>query len=354
MKNLLATIGLCLGIATSAAMSACVLYVDDSGNNGNSGTSEYCDNTGCYTCDQSGQCYCVDNTCTGSGSGSGYTCSNDNQCAQGCYCDTDPTSPTDGTCQESGFCTTDAECTGGLKCDVSRNTCNPTGTPPAACQADSDCSTGFTCDTSTGQCVGQWTCQSDYDCGVGFSCQAGVCAPATCDTNDNCAPGSVCPAQGASCTTTCSCLTDADAIAGGYSYCDETRDTCMSGTNPDPGSCNGAVSTTETPTCPAGQVPLIRDGAYTGACTPIASCDVPPPCEVLNTESDCLAQAGTCSPSYTGMDCTAPDGSACVAGESNCSCASFTYASCSTDTAPSGGDGGGSGSGSGSATPVLN
>ena len=252
----------------------------------------------------------------------------------------------------------DSDCIGGLLCDVSRNTCNPTGNPQAACQSDKDCSSGLTCDVKSGQCQGQRMCQSDADCGAGFSCQNGVCEPAACNGNDSCTPGSMCPTPGANCMNTCMCTTDAQAQANGYDYCDETRDTCMKGKNPDAGSCSGNASTAATPMCPPNEVPLIRDGVYTGTCEPISSCDVAPPCAVLNTEAACLAQIGMCEPSYNGVDCTTSNGSACTTGATNCMCASFTYNTCTAAQNPvnpggpatgtGGGTGGGGSGGTGS------
>ena len=79
MKNFFAAISLVVGVVTSAAMSACVLYVDDSGSSPSSGSNSYCDSSGCYTCDTAGTCKCVDDSCTstGSGSGSAFSCTTD-------------------------------------------------------------------------------------------------------------------------------------------------------------------------------------------------------------------------------------------------------------------------------------
>ena len=121
MKNFFAAISLVVGVVTSAAMSACVLYVDDSGSSPSSGSNSYCDSSGCYTCDTAGTCKCVDDSCTstGSGSGSAFSCTTDSQCAQGCYCDS-----ATSTCAESGFCTMDSDCSGGTN--------GVTGSGPAA------------------------------------------------------------------------------------------------------------------------------------------------------------------------------------------------------------------------------
>jgi hypothetical protein len=97
------------------------------------------------------------------------------------------------------------------------------------------------------------------------------------------------------------------------------------------GSCNGTLTcTTMPPTCPTGEVPTIANGCWTDACEPIAACDVPPPCADINDAADCLAGSG-CQATYTGLDCTGSDGSACVSGTNDCTCASFVFASCTSN-----------------------
>jgi hypothetical protein len=58
-------------------------------------------------------------------------------------------------------------------------------------------------------------------------------------------------------------------------------------------------------------------------------CDVPPACTEINDEPDCLARKD-CEATYTGIDCTTPNGAACQAGSTNCTCASFVFANCQT------------------------
>ena len=207
----------------------------------------------------------------GGGGGTGYQCSTSSNCAAGCYCSSA------GVCEEGGFCTTDADCGTGYHCDTSRNSCEPN---PSGCTADSDCSPGAVCNNGT-------------------------------------------------CGETCTCATDADAVKQGFGYCDEARMTCMKGSDPN-GSCAGTVTcTTAAPKCPSGQVPLISMGCYTGACEAIAACDAAPACTAINDETDCLARAD-CGATYTGVNCHKPDGSACHAGDTNCTCSNFVFNSCTT------------------------
>ena len=213
----------------------------------------------------------------GSGTGSGgpgnppgLQCNGDAQCAAGCFC-------ADGTCTEGGFCKTDKDCGAGFHCDVNRASC----VPDPSCTTNDQCKVGSTCDPATGGCA-----------------------------------------------VTCQCTSDADAIKQGFGWCDEARSTCMTGTDP-AGACTGAIScTTAPPSCPDGQVPLRKDGCFTGQCRAITVCEAPPACNALQHEDDCLGRTGSCSAVYTGHGCHKPDGTACRAGDTNCTCTSFTFTSC--------------------------
>lgn len=95
-------------------------------------------------------------------------------------------------------------------------------------------------------------------------------------------------------------------------------------------SCGGTVTCTiAQPGCPTGQVPTIANGCWTGACELIASCDVPPACSEINDQQDCLARSD-CGATYSGIDCTTPNGAACTAGDTDCTCVSYVFASCTT------------------------
>jgi hypothetical protein len=262
LTSSLGSLGLALVVALS--LTGCELYFGDHSNQDDNWS--YCGSDGFYTC-QGDNCEWAGAQCP-AGGGSGYTCTQDSDCAAGCYCQ-------DGTCEEAGFCATNADCPDGFHCD-GRSSCVPD------------------------------TCASDADCLAGQTCNNGGCE------------------------TTCVCENDAQAIAGGYGYCDETRSTCMPGSDP-AGSCAGQVTCNiVAPTCPAGEVPLILDGCYTGSCKAIAQCDAAPSCSALAHEPDCLADNTRCSAVYNGINCKKPDGTQCNAGDTNCTCESFQFASCQT------------------------
>lgn len=227
----------------------------------------YCASDGYYVCNG--------NDCEWAGARCpqepGYTCTSNEDCAAGCYC-----SP-DGVCEEAGFCATETDCPEGFHCDVDRSSC-----VPDTCASSADCNTGEYCDTNTGTC-----------------------------------------------TPSCTCSSDLGAQENGYGYCDETRGTCEP--TPAGGSCGGtSTCATPEPTCAAGEVALIKDGCYTGACQAIATCDVTPTCEALQHEADCLGNGAACSSVYYGINCQRSDGSACMAGDTGCVCQSFQFAECRT------------------------
>lgn len=207
---------------------------------------------------------------SGGPSGPGFPCNGDAQCAAGCFC-------ADGTCTEGGFCGN-----------------------------DKDCGTGFHCDTARSSCV----------------------PDPQCTTNEQCAVGSMCDSSTGSCVPTCRCTSDADAVRQGAGWCDEARSTCMPGSDP-AGTCTGTITcTTTAPSCPDGQVPLRKDGCFTGECRAITACEAAPACNALQHEGDCLARTRDCSTVYTGRGCHKLDGTACRAGDTDCTCTSFTFASC--------------------------
>ena len=211
-----------------------------------------------------------------------------------------------------------------------------TARPPGwACEADADCAAGCYCEVKspgqTGECAEAGFCDSNADCPDGYvcddrsSCVPGT-PPTTCGTDNDCPAGSICGAGG-TCETTCVCETDAEAQAAGYHHCDEARQTCEQG---GAGTCAGNPTCGTEPTCPQGGVGEIgTDGCWTGTCVAIIGCDVTPGCANYQHEADCFDPAnGSCTASYTGINCTKPDGSACQSGDANCTCQSFVFAEC--------------------------
>jgi len=225
-----------------------------------------------------------DNNSGGSSSGSsgtsipggpGFGCKDNTQCSAGCFC------ADDGTCTEAGFCGGDTDCGDGFHCDVARSSCEPDAPPAAGCKANTDCTQGSVCDAKSG-----------------------------------------------SCAATCKCTSDADAVKQGAGFCDEARQTCMTGIDPN-GACNGAVTCTMAkPTCAEGQVATVTNGCFTGQCEAINACAATPTCDALQHQDDCQSRATDCTTVSEGHGCTKPDGSACQTGDTNCKCSSFTFQGC--------------------------
>ena len=117
--------------------------------------------------------------------------------------------------------------------------------------------------------------------------------------------------------------------AQGAGWCDEARSDLHAGHRPGR-RLHSARSPAPPagPKCGEGEVPLVKDGCYTGACRAITACEAAPVCKALQYENDCIARNTDCSTVYNGHGCTKPDGSACRVGDANCTCTSFTYAGC--------------------------
>ena len=174
--------------------------------------------------------------------------------------------------------------------------------------SDSQCAAGCYC--ANGTCTEGGFCTTDADCGTGFHCDT---------ARSSCVPN-----------PPCSCNSDADAIKQGFNWCDEATHTCNTGTDPS-GACKGTVTCTNAaPNCAEHQVPLIKDGCYTGQCRDITACEGNAACGSLQHEDDCLFRATDCSASYNGINCHKPDGTACHAGDTNCTCQSYVFAKCVT------------------------
>jgi hypothetical protein len=200
---------------------------------------------------------------------------------------------------------------------------------PPTCAANTDCAAGCYCED--GICQEAGFCTTNEDCPTGFHCDdRSSCVPDTCDDTVACPTGQIC--ESGVCTTTCECSNDAQAQEQGFGYCDENTSTCYPGTDP-AGSCGGAITCdTNAPDCPEGEVPLILDGCFTGACKAIAQCDVTPACNALDNTNDCTARASDCAIVSTGHNCTTTGGQACVPGDTGCTCEFFTFAACETRT----------------------
>jgi cysteine-rich repeat protein len=251
--------------------------------------------------------------------GGGWYCTSDNQCASGCYCSDD------GVCEEAGFCSSDGECPPGFLCDEGRNSCDPDGTSEG-CASDADCPFGSYCDELSGVCIGSWTCDptNPSSCGTGYICTAeGTCVPIGCNGDDaNCAAGCYCDDSN-NCAESCYCTSDTDATTQGWGYCDESRSTCMPGTDPNAPVCgNGVVDAGEA--CDDGNT-VDTDGC-SNACTVTA-------CEAITTQAACSARPD-CENVYRGLNCTDPNGLECTEGAAMCTCETFVWDECRTSTLP--------------------
>lgn len=276
MNKLLTTVGLAIGIASASLLAGCNLYFGNSHDHANDSSSSPGDSSGSNASGSSAPGTTTGSQGSATPGGPGFECKDNTQCSAGCFC-------ADGTCTEAGFCGSDKDCGEGFHCDTARSSCEPNPLPAKGCQVNTDCAQGSVCDATSGAC-----------------------------------------------TATCTCTTDADAVKQGAGFCDESRNTCMTGTDPN-GSCGGTVAQTCTaavPSCGEGQVATISNGCYSGQCEAITACSATPACSSLQHQDDCSARAADCTTVSEGHNCTKPDGSACSAGDTNCQCQSFTYQSC--------------------------
>jgi hypothetical protein len=180
-------------------------------------------------------------------------------------------------------------------------------------------------------------CTQDSDCGMGYvcnedrsSCEPGDSGPTKCDYDNECAVGQYC-APDNTCVATCVCQDDEAAVANGFGWCDESRNTCLPGQDP-AGTCGGtATCNLVRPSCPAGQVPTLIDGCWTGGCEDIASCDVDPNCGHIGDASSCSARSD-CRQVVNGINCHITGTSTpCTEGDTNCTCDAYVFASCATN-----------------------
>lgn len=303
----------------AGALGGCHLYIDDESEGE---TSSYCDQTGCYECDDWG-CYPVTG---GGGVEPGWDCSNNFDCAAGCFCNST------GVCEEAGFCASDNDCPSDYVCD-DRSSCIPEGSN-AACTSDEACPSGSYCDEGSGVCVGSWTCNddlssADLNCGMGFECdERNTCVPATCTDDGMCQEGCYCDEGAGECIETALC--DPTGSCAGDLVCDVSRNTCVPADEVGP-TCQGDVDCAlAAPVCPTGSTPIIENGCFTGSCMVKADCPdgAPFACSDLGGDENACTANAICGPVYRGVDCTAPNGDACTSGSSNCTCESFIFDSC--------------------------
>lgn len=201
---------------------------------------QYCDQSGCFECNDDGctqvsgagaggstpdagrpnnSCACPAGfTCDSGGSCVPQPCAQNDDCEQGCYCEQDK-------CVETRRCRRNEDCRPSETCDTARSTCMPATTtprpdagpprpdaglpqpdaglpqpdapPPAPtpqCQTDANCAPNEAC--CNGECKParvydpQLICTSDGQCGGG-DCAYNLCQ-AKCTTELDCGTGDVC------------------------------------------------------------------------------------------------------------------------------------------------------------------
>lgn len=256
-------------------------------------------------------------------------CTADDQCAPGQRCNAEEVCVLPPGCVGNpvcdpvcgGFCVPDERgaCFGEVFCDVAEPVCPP-GTTPGV----SDGCYTFECiplaecaPVPYDECHGQPACDAlPPDCPEGHvpqhrdGCWTGACIPLelceqepppgacfgtfTCDAEPpQCAPGTTPGIANGCFDGSCIPLDQCGAWPPAY--------TCTS----------DVICEREPPYCPEGYTPLIDGTCYTDICAPVEMCEPAPVCSDITDEDACLA-APSCTPVYTGVDCTCTaDGCTC-------------------------------------------
>lgn len=155
------------------------------------------------------------------------TCSSNNDCSVGLFCDL-----SSGTCVD---CLVDEHCDLGEMCRAN-NTCGDA----SICTGDADCQTGLVCELSSGACV---QCTADSHCETGSTCQLGSCV----ETGNSGGP-------------TCSVQSDCDAM--GY-ICDLSAGQCV--------PCSNDIQCGDDRVCNAGI--CVADNTTSGGCQFTSECN---------------------------------------------------------------------------------
>lgn len=160
-----------------------------------------CDNPSCPRSEgcvplNADTCYCT--SCEGS-------CSENGECAKGCYCNPDTgmceANPCQGSCDDAGDCAGSSQ---GIACGCHLGQCYPCASlpcdgPNAACESALGCAC-----TDSGNCVGSNcgnSCDNYSDCAPGCACVDGLCISCSqldCETEE-CADHPSCRCAGDTC-----------------------------------------------------------------------------------------------------------------------------------------------------------
>lgn len=154
-----------------------------------------------------------------------------------------------------------------------------------------------------------WQCETNDQCAAGCFCSDGWCEETGfCDQYTTCTDGLTCDDRG-----TCVPTPEPEVTCQSEVLCDEAA-----------------------PICPAGTTPAIENGCYTGQCMAKEDCPdgAPFACSDFNDLEDTCLASPICEAVYKGVNCTSDDGSACTAGDTDCTCESFEYDRCDSVDAP--------------------
>jgi hypothetical protein len=237
------------------------------------GRTGYCDDSGCYACDDTGYCWPVPNDPC---SAAGTACAADEVCTEyGC----------------AKVCSFDTDCAAGEQC-LATGYCGPALVEGDPCTTDDNCVHGYICEG--GVCISG--CQSDEDCstfGTGWVCTScGRCAPPEqptcgewktfCSTAEECGAGRTCTDL-ARCAYTCDPLSPQCPLG---QICDPAITTCVEDPSPTDPQCIYSADCAELPACTAAGCLCVNSYCHP-LCTATAECGWGEVCDM-----------GLCVPNY--------------------------------------------------------
>lgn len=214
-------------IAAATLLSGCHIFVEDRQKDD---SWYYCDDYGCYVCDEtdcllsgdycyddrdcfegycdtySGTCVVQSAICTvktdcdtsqicnnGRCAPAPLSCRSDDACGTGAYC-------SNGSCRATSPCSSDiADADSDASCCVQDDECDDDdeATEPETCVSGATCAEGFcvdgTCGVCSGDCGGGQTCELAQHCGEDRACLNGQCVQiCDADSQDRCGSNQTC------------------------------------------------------------------------------------------------------------------------------------------------------------------
>lgn len=167
-------------------------------------------------------------------------------------------------------------------------------------------------------------CPPNADCDIAWPQPANfeACAPESTNPDGSCYEQTACDAAPPACP--------AGTVPGVANGCYTGACIAYQACEPplDPGACWEQVECLAfaIPECPEGSVPGVKDGCWSGYCIPEEQCEPEPvACDQVTTEVSCIDRAD-CAPIYQGLDCTCDQ-------NGNCTCADWSFEACQAATA---------------------